>query len=110
VRVLCVHCAAPYALPNDITDDDDQVVLAKGTELKRAVGCAKCHQTGYRGRSGIFEVLEIDDALRELIKARAAKRAYHAAVKEAGLVPLRQAGLMKAKAGVTSLDEVLRVT
>jgi general secretion pathway protein E/type IV pilus assembly protein PilB len=110
VRVLCPHCAAPYALPNDITDDDEKIVLAKGTELKRAVGCAKCHQTGYRGRSGLFEVLEIDDPLRELIKARSAKRSYHAAVKETGLVPLRQAGLLKAKAGVTSLEEVLRVT
>ena len=110
VRALCDHCKQPYPLPNDITDDDERVVLKEGTTLHRAGACAKCHQTGYRGRGGVFEVLEITDELRELIKARSTKRAYHAAVLNAGLLPLRDAGLLRAKAGVTSLDEVLRVT
>ncbi len=110
VRVLCKVCSTKYPLPNDITDADEAVVLKKGTMLGRAKGCPKCHNTGYRGRSGVFEVLEIDDDLRELIKARSAKRAYHEASKAAGLVPMRNAGLLQAKAGITSLDEVLRVT
>lgn len=110
VRVLCEHCAIRHALPNDITDSDDRVVLAEGTMLSRPGACPKCHMTGYRGRSGIFEVLEIDDDLRELIKARSAKRAYHEASKAAGLMPLREAGLLQAKRGITSLEEVLRVT
>jgi general secretion pathway protein E/type IV pilus assembly protein PilB len=110
VRVLCEHCAKPYPLPNDITDDDERVILAKGTTMQRAGSCPKCHHTGYRGRSGIFEMLEIDDTLRDLIKTRSTKRAYHDAVREAGLRPLREAGLMRAKQGVTSLEEVLRVT
>ncbi|APR78660.1 Type IV fimbrial assembly, ATPase PilB [Minicystis rosea] len=110
VRSLCQHCSVPYPLPNDITDDDDRIILPKGTTMRRPGACPKCHNTGYRGRSGIFEVLEIDDDLRELIKTRSTKRAYHEAVRKAGLVPLREAGLRKAQAGVTSLDEVLRVT
>lgn len=110
VRVLCEHCATPYPLPNDITDDDERIILPKDTTMKRPGACAKCHQTGYRGRSGIFEVLEINDDLRELIKVRSTKRAYHEAVKAAGLVPLREAGLARARTGVTSLEEVLRVT
>jgi general secretion pathway protein E/type IV pilus assembly protein PilB len=59
---------------------------------------------------GLFEVLELDDDLRDLVKLRATKRAYHEAVARVGLVPLRETGLLKAKAGVTSLEEVLRVT
>ena len=110
VRVLCQHCSTRYPLPNDITDSDDRVILAQGTMLSRAGACDKCHMTGYRGRSGVFEVLEIDDDLRELIKARSAKRAYHEASKAAGLMPLREAGLLQAQRGITTLEEVLRVT
>ena len=110
VRIICDHCAKGYELPNEITDGDERVILVKGTPLRRAVGCVRCHNTGYRGRIGLFEVLELDDELRDLVKNRSAKRAYHGAVEKAGLVPLREMGLLKAKSGVTSLEEVLRVT
>ncbi len=110
IRVLCDHCAKPYPLPNEITDADDQVIIQKGTELRRAVGCARCHYTGYRGRSGLFEMLELDDDLRDLVKTRAGKRAYHDAIRKVGLTPLREVGLARAKRGLTSLEEVLRVT
>ena len=110
VRVLCQECAEPYELANDLSDEDGLILMEAGTPLKMPRGCAKCHDTGYRGRCGIFEVLEIDDEIRELIKQRAAAKDYRAAVHAAGLLPLREAGLNKAKAGVTSLEEVLRVT
>ncbi|WP_437683757.1 GspE/PulE family protein [Sorangium sp. So ce131] len=110
VRRLCEECAETYELETSVTGDEDQVLIDKGTELKRAVGCPTCHQTGYRGRTGLFEVLELDDDLRELVKARSGKRAYRDAARKAGLVPLREAGLARVKDGVTSLDEVLRVT
>ena len=110
VRVLCDSCAEKHDLEQDVADEDGKSLLAKGTELRRAKGCPRCHQTGYRGRTGIFELLEIDDDMRELIKTRAAKRAYRDKIREAGLVPLREAAVAKAKAGTTSLEEVLRVT
>jgi general secretion pathway protein E/type IV pilus assembly protein PilB len=110
VRSLCVECAEPYTLEEDVADEEGLVLVEEGTELKRAKGCPTCHQTGYRGRLGIFEVLELDDATRDLIKARAGKRELQEAVRNGGLVPLREAGLEKVKAGLTSLDEVLRVT
>jgi general secretion pathway protein E/type IV pilus assembly protein PilB len=110
VRVICEACATSYELPNEITDSTDRVLLARGTKLKRATGCPRCHDTGYRGRIGLFEVLELDDDLRDLVKSRAVKRAYQEAVDRVGLVPLREIGLLKAKSGVTSLEEVLRVT
>ncbi|MFO0761755.1 MAG: GspE/PulE family protein [Byssovorax sp.] len=110
VRVLCDACMEKRPLPSEITDDDGKVLLPAGVELGHPKGCVRCHQTGYRGRSGIFEVLEVDDDMRELIKARAAKRAYRDQVRKADLVPLREAALRRARAGVTSLEEVLRVT
>ncbi|WP_437825186.1 GspE/PulE family protein [Sorangium sp. So ce1153] len=110
VRKLCDECAETYELESDVTGEEDKVLIEKGTELKRAVGCQTCHLTGYRGRIGLFEMLELDDDLRELVKARAGKRAYRDAARKVGLVPLREAGLTRVKEGVTSLDEVLRVT
>ncbi|WP_437963046.1 GspE/PulE family protein [Sorangium sp. So ce260] len=110
VRRLCEECAEKYELESDVTGDEDKVLIEKGTELKRAVGCQTCHLTGYRGRIGLFEMLELDDDLRDLVKARAGKRAYRDAARRVGLVPLREAGLARVKEGVTSLDEVLRVT
>ncbi|WP_437663145.1 GspE/PulE family protein [Sorangium sp. So ce1182] len=110
VRKLCDECAETYEVESDVTGEEDKVLIEKGTELKRAVGCQTCHLTGYRGRIGLFEMLELDDDLRELVKARAGKRAYRDAVRKVGLVPLREAGLTRVKEGVTSLDEVLRVT
>lgn len=110
VRKLCTDCSEVYALAADITDETGKELLAAGTEVRRAKGCVKCHQTGYRGRTGIFEVLEVDDELRDAVKSRASKRLYRDLVRKAGLVPLREAGLRKVKSGETSLDEVLRVT
>ncbi|MDC0676386.1 GspE/PulE family protein [Sorangium atrum] len=110
VRKLCEECAETYELETAVTGEEDKVLIEKGAELKRAVGCQTCHMTGYRGRMGLFEMLELDDDLRDLVKARAGKRAYRDAARRVGLVPLREAGLTKVKEGSTSLDEVLRVT
>ena len=110
VRVLCKECAETYPLKADITNDEGEMLLAAGTPVKRAKGCSKCHGTGYKGRKGIFEVLEIDDDMRDAIKSRAGKKTYRELVRHAGLVPLRDSGLRRVKDGVTSLDEVLRVT
>ncbi|WP_437555000.1 GspE/PulE family protein [Sorangium sp. So ce367] len=110
VRKLCEECAETYELETAVTGEEDKVLIEKGAELKRSVGCQTCHLTGYRGRMGLFEMLELDDDLRDLVKARAGKRAYRDAARKVGLVPLREAGLAKVKEGLTSLDEVLRVT
>jgi general secretion pathway protein E/type IV pilus assembly protein PilB len=112
VRSLCTHCAETYALPHDMTvaPEDERVVLRAGTELKRPKGCAKCHDMGYAGRTGIFEVLELDDELRDLVKARASTRAYRAHITKTDRRTLREAGLERVAEGATSLAEVLRVT
>lgn len=111
VRKLC-ECYESYALPHDLTSspEDDRVVLKAGTQVRRARGCAACHKTGYRGRTGLFEVLELDDELRDLVKVRASAREYKEAINRRNIRRLREAGLLRVEAGETSLDEVLRVT
>ncbi|MEM9695432.1 MAG: GspE/PulE family protein, partial [Myxococcota bacterium] len=110
LRVLC-SCATHRVLPHDIraAEDDDRVILKAGTRVRQAKGCDKCHQTGYVGRTGIFEVVEIDDEIRELIKGRAGTKQFRAVARKASR-SLRELGLLRVKKGVTSLEEVLRVT
>lgn len=109
VRVLCA-CAASVELPDDVRDDAGALLLARGAKVRQAAGCPRCHETGYRGRTGLFETAMIDDDVRELIKARAPKKAFVEAFHAKGHVPLRRAGIRRVEAGVTSLEEVLRVT
>jgi general secretion pathway protein E len=73
-------------------------------------GCAPCRTTGFRGRTGLHELLVVDDALRALVMARADASAVRRAALGAGMVPMRESGLAKARAGVTTEAEVLRVT
>lgn len=75
-----------------------------------AVGCPACRQTGYRGRLGIFELLMVDDVVRRQIQARATASEINAAVRAAGMHTLRDDGIAKVSAGLTSREDVLRVT
>ncbi|MDP9033433.1 MAG: GspE/PulE family protein [Myxococcota bacterium] len=109
VRVACPHCRRPAKLERDFWDGDD-VLLPAGSDITRTKGCDKCMRTGYRGRTGIFEVVELDDELRELIKAKAPAREYREIYSRRRIPSLRHAGLLKIQAGVTTVDEVLRVT
>ena len=90
VRVLCGDCAEAWVTETDVCDDDGKVLLPAETTLSRPKGCPRCHGTGYRGRAG--------------------KRTYREALKRTALVPLREAGIRKVRTGLTSLEEVLRVT
>lgn len=73
-------------------------------------GCVKCRGTGLVGRTGVFEVLEIDDKIRKLIVGRAGSKDILAQAKNDGLMTLREAALKKLGKGLTSFEEVLRVT
>jgi type II secretory ATPase GspE/PulE/Tfp pilus assembly ATPase PilB-like protein len=109
VRVICPHCKRPAKLERDVWDGDE-LMLPAGSDIVRPKGCDKCMRTGYRGRTGIFEVVELDDDLRELVKAKAPARAYREIYVRRKIPSLRRAGLHKIQAGVTTVDEVLRVT
>jgi general secretion pathway protein E/type IV pilus assembly protein PilB len=109
VRVVCPHCKRSEKLERDVWDGDE-VVLTAGTDVVKPAGCEQCMRTGYRGRTGIFEVVELDDELRELVKAKAPAREYREIYARRNIVSLRRAGLQKIVAGVTTVEEVLRVT
>ena len=78
--------------------------------LAQAVGCDRCHNTGFRGRRGIFEVLEVDDHLTPLIKRKANVLEYKQVLRELRVPTLRRAGVAQALVGETTVPEVLRVT
>ena len=109
VRVICPHCKGPAKLERDLWDGDE-LLLPAGSDVTQTSGCDKCMRTGFRGRTGLFEVVELDDDLRELVKAKAPARAYREIYLRRRIPSLRRAGLLKVMAGVTTVDEVLRVT
>ncbi len=110
VRRICEHCVESYVLKEAVVDEMGKVLVPVGTTLKRGTGCVRCHQTGYAGRTGIFEVLELDDDMRDVLKTRASKRELSEMAAKKGLIPLRVAGLKRVLAGVTTLEEVMRAT
>ena len=73
-------------------------------------GCDRCNGTGYKGRTALYEVMEIDETLRELILIGASSMELKKKAVEQGMITLRRSGLRKILAGVTSMDEVLRET
>lgn len=109
VRVACPHCKKPAKLARDFWDGDE-LLLPAGSDVIAPQGCERCMSTGFRGRTGLFEVVELDDDLRELVKAKAPARAYREIYVRRRIPSLRRAGLVKVQAGLTTVEEVLRVT
>jgi general secretion pathway protein E len=108
VRVLCPHCKEAYQA--DAAECKLLGVEASGAPtLYRARGCAECHQQGYRGRTGIYELVVFDDHMRSLIHSVASEQEMirHARQSSPGI---REDGRRKVLQGVTTVEEVLRVT
>ena len=107
VRKLCSACRVPYE-----PDAAERSVFDGGApeRLYRAVGCGACNFSGYRGRTGIYELLTADDPFRHLVHDSAAESALREHAVAHGMVRLRDDGLRWVRDGTTSLDEVLRVT
>mgnify|MGYP001396901418 CR=1 FL=1 len=86
--------------------------LAQRSHLKvfHGKGCKECSQTGFRGRTGIYELLVVDDAVRQLILTKATAQKIRDAAREKGMTTLREDGWEKVTAGITTVEEVLRVT
>jgi type II secretory ATPase GspE/PulE/Tfp pilus assembly ATPase PilB-like protein len=109
VRVVCPACAQSEELGEDLIVDDELLCFA-GTKVAVPRGCPQCRGTGYRGRTGIFEVLEVTDDMRDLIKNKATSQTYRELLRQRRIPSLRQVGIEKACAGITTIEEVLRVT
>lgn len=107
VRTICSHCkeeeeSSPASLRKSLGLED--IPLYKGK------GCNFCRGTGYRGRTGIFEIMIFNDFIKELVVSRASATALRESSVDAGMKTLREDGIEKIKHGITTIDEVLRVT
>jgi general secretion pathway protein E len=109
VRVVCPGCRDNAQLESDLWDRDE-VLLPSGSTIVRPRGCVQCHRTGYRGRTGIFEFVELDDDVRDLIKQKASARDYREILQRRNIRSLRRAGFDRVLDGTTTVDELVRVT
>jgi len=111
VRRLCPSCKQPTDLPETARRilSLDHFSLANA-QLMKPVGCDFCRQTGYNGRLGIFEIFIIDDKARHLINRRASTSALRHHARQFGLRTLREDGMRKMIAGLTSVEEVISTT
>jgi len=108
VRVLCRHCREPY-VPSAEECDLLDLPVENPPALHRAVGCPECNQTGYHGRTGIYEVVVVDDEIRRMIHAGESEHALEAHARR--MSPgIRRDGYRHILDGATTLSEVLRVT
>ena len=111
VRRICKNCSEPHPTPAQalvqagFSADD-----AKSVVPNRGKGCEKCNNTGYKGRVGLYEVMEITEELRELILVGASAMELRRKAVEEGMLTLRSSGLQKVKDGVTTIEEIVRET
>jgi general secretion pathway protein E len=111
VRVNCIHCSEPVAVDEQALQEAlIDPVRIEGRVLKAGRGCGKCRGTGFKGRKAVGELLMLDDALRELIVARAPVRQIKDAARRNGTRFLRDAAVELFLEGFTTLEEVNRVT
>jgi len=111
VRKICPKCKEPYEVSPEVLEDlnikpqeGEKIIFYKG------MGCSYCANTGYKGRAAIYEVMTMNDEIRKAILRRATASEIKKIAVESGMITLREAGIRKVKAGVTSIEELLRVT
>tara|TARA_R110002167_G_scaffold51665_9_gene149372 strand:- start:238 stop:2016 length:1779 start_codon:yes stop_codon:yes gene_type:complete len=111
VRKICIHCKAPYT-PSHTEQAwlEELGVQSQKLQLHHGSGCTYCNNTGYSGRVGIFELLELDDAMADALRSADTAAFAHAARKSEGFKTLAQNALEYAGLGRTTLEEVFRVT
>jgi type IV pilus assembly protein PilB len=111
IRKVCSKCRAPY-VP---TDYEMEILKLSPDELKnatvvRGTGCNECSRTGYRGRMGIYEIMQVDEEVRRLIYEKVPSNVIRARVRELGMRTLREDGIRKIMAGITTPEEVISIT
>ncbi len=111
VRRICVNCKEELEVPEQaLIDAGYSPEEAKKTKIYHGKGCSTCNKGGYKGRTGLYEVMEINDELRELILVGASALELKKKAIEQGMITLRRSGLIKVALGQTTMEEVLRET
>jgi type IV pilus assembly protein PilB len=111
IRRICDGCKEEISLPMEALleagfDDEE----AGEIKTYRGKGCQTCNNTGYKGRVGLYEVMEVTDELRELIIIGATAIEIRKKASELGMISLRESGLYKIRAGITTIEEVMKET
>jgi general secretion pathway protein E/type IV pilus assembly protein PilB len=111
LRRLCAHCKQP----GELSETELRALRIEPGQLSEAqvmkpVGCDRCRQIGYKGRMGIFEIFEIDDDVRHMINKRSSTLLLRQRARELGMRTLREDGVRKVMAGLTSAEEVISIT
>jgi type IV pilus assembly protein PilB len=111
IRKVCAKCKVSYAP----TDYEMQVLQLNPDEVKnatifRGTGCNECAKTGYRGRMGIYEIFQVDEEVRRLIYEKVPSNVIRARARELGMRTLREDGVRKIMAGITTPEEVISIT
>jgi len=111
VRRICKDCAEPIEMPPQALIDEGYTPEESETvQIMKGKGCATCNKTGYKGRTGLYEVMEVDDEIRELVLVGASALELKKKAIERGMITLRRSGLIKVAQGWTTLEEVARET
>ncbi len=111
VRRICVNCKEELEVPEQaLIDAGYTAEEVKTTKIYHGKGCSTCNKNGYKGRTGLYEVMEINDELRELILVGASALELKKKAIEQGMITLRRSGLIKVALGQTTMEEVLRET
>jgi len=108
-RKLCSHCKRRVVIPVQALEEAG-IRAAAELEAYEPVGCGRCNQSGYKGRVGLYSVMTLSERLKEMAVAHAPEAEIATAAREEGMCTLREDGVEKVRAGLTSLEEVLRVT
>ena len=111
IRRICSNCAEEIEIPPQaLIEAGYSVAESKTVKISKGRGCTNCNNTGYKGRTGLYEVMEIDDEIRELILVGASALELKKKAIEKGMITLRRSGLIKVSQGITTLEEVARET
>jgi type IV pilus assembly protein PilB len=111
VRKICLSCKTEYVpTPEQLMELELTPEMVAGRKLFYGPGCEACNNTGYKGRLGLYEIMTLDDDMRDMIIRHASTQVLRVEAKKRGLRTLRESGLMAIYEGLTSLEEVVRET
>lgn len=109
VRILCNKCKEGYSPPRELIKDIGDTVSEEAI-FYRAKGCQECNDTGYRGRTVIYEIMEMNELLRKLVLKKTGSEMLSDAAKKSGMGTMYETGIKKVISGITSLEEVISTT
>ncbi|HET7484113.1 MAG TPA: ATPase, T2SS/T4P/T4SS family [Solirubrobacterales bacterium] len=108
-RKLCTHCKRRTIVPPQALADAE-IRVGGEIEAYEPVGCSRCNQSGYKGRVGLYSVMAMGERIKEMVVAQEPEAEIAKVAREEGMLTLREDGIAKVRAGLTSLEEVIRVT